>query len=48
MRIKRFTAGLLATAMTFTSPMSSFAGAGVITGRGGGFSFNSHLAVDYS
>lgn len=56
MRIKKLMAGLLAAAMTLTTPMSAFAlghnaagndNSGIITGRGD-FSANISLAVDYS
>ena len=49
MRIKKLMAGLLAAAMTLTTPMSAFAlghnaagndNSGIITGRGGDFSAN--------
>lgn len=57
MRIKKLMAGLLAAAMTLTTPMCAFAlghnaagndNSGIITGRGGDFSANISLAVDYS
>lgn len=57
MRIKKLMAGLLAAAMTLATPMSAFAlghnaagndNSGIITGRGGDFSANISLAVDYS
>ena len=57
MKIKKLIASLLAAALSLSFPMSAFAlghnaagndNSGFITGRGGDFSANISLAVDYS